>query len=137
MRFPDATTRDAVRSAAFNLAGSNAGMRLEIPDNLRASLRALESVSYKWKKRHPGLKRNVKFDDEVMDLVLDIKIDDNATWRKIRPEQAMAVKLSLPSQDDEAEMDSNELHSMMAGNGTTPGPSSSATGANATPQGGS
>ena len=41
VRFPDDTTRDAVRSSAFNLAGSNPGMRLEILDNLRPSLRAL------------------------------------------------------------------------------------------------
>ena len=127
IRFPDATTRDAVRSAAFNLAGSSAGMRLEIPDNLRPSLRALESVSYNLKKAHPGLKRNVKFDDEVMDLVLDIKLDDSSQWRKIRPQQAMTVKLSLPGKNDDSEVDSNELHGMMSG--------SVASGANATPQG--
>ena len=40
--FPDVDLRDAVRAAAYNLAGaSNAGIRLEIPEFLRQSLRAL------------------------------------------------------------------------------------------------
>ena len=130
VRFPTATHRDAVRSAAFNLAGSQAGMRLEIPDYLRPSLRALESVSYTLKKKYPSLKRNVKFDDEVLDLVLDIKLEESGSWRKIRPEQAMAVKLSLPGVVDDAEVDSNELQSLMSGSGA-----SSVSGANATPCG--
>ena len=108
-------------------------MRLEIPDNLRPSLRALESVSFTLKKKHPGLKRNVKFDDEVLDLVLDINLEENGPWRKIRPERAMVVKLSLLGPDDDAEVDSAELQSMMSvGSGNTSG---AATGANATPQG--
>ena len=42
--FPDLDIRDAVRAAAYNLAGaSSAGIRLEIPESLRQSLRA---VSY-------------------------------------------------------------------------------------------
>ena len=76
--FPDIETRDLVRSAARNLAGKPShGMRLEIPEHLRPSLRNLESVSYDLKKRNPNLKRNKKFDDAVMDLVLDIKLNDS------------------------------------------------------------
>ena len=53
VRFPDVAMRDAVRSAAFNLAGRRAGIRLEIPDTLRPSLKALESAAYQLKQVHP------------------------------------------------------------------------------------
>ena len=90
--FLDVDTRDAVRSEASNLAGqSEAGIRLEIPDYLRPSLRSLESVSYHMKKAHPGMKRNVRFDDEALDLVLDVKLGENHPWKRIRPSQAQAV----------------------------------------------
>ena len=73
--FPDVETRDAVRSAAPKLAGKkDKGMRLEIPESLRPSLRALESMSYLLKQANPTLKRNIKYDDEVLDLVMDIKL---------------------------------------------------------------
>ena len=79
VRFADVETRDTVRSAAHNLAGmSDTGMRLEIPEHLRQSLRALEKVSFNLKKKNPSMKWNVKFDDGVMDLVLDVKLDDDA-----------------------------------------------------------
>ena len=75
IKFPDVETRDAVRSAAPKLAGrKDLGMRLEIPESLRPSLRALESVSYLMKKNNPALKRNVKFDDETLDLVMDLSL---------------------------------------------------------------
>ena len=88
--FPDLDIRDAVRSAAYNLAGaSNAGIRLKIPESLRQSLRALESIAYMLKQKHPGLKRNVKFDDAAMNLVMDIKLDATWQWKKMRPDQAL------------------------------------------------
>ena len=76
-------------------------------------------MSYNLKKIHPGLKRNVKFDDEVLDLVLDIKLDDSAQWRKIRPEQAMTVNVSLPGKEDDVEVDSHELLGMMSGSNSS------------------
>ena len=54
--FPNVSMRDAARSAAFNLAGKKAGIRLEIPDTLRPSLRALESLAYNLKKSNPEMK---------------------------------------------------------------------------------
>ena len=44
---PGRETRDTVRSTARNLAGKpTMGMRLEVPEHLRPSLRNLEGVSY-------------------------------------------------------------------------------------------
>ena len=131
MRFPDVGTRDMVRSSAFNLADKNAGIRLEIPDTLRPSLRALESLAYNLRKANPEMKRNVKFDDEFMDLVMDVKLNENATWRKIRPGRALAVKIARRDSVEENEMTADELQSSMQGSG---GP---ATGVNAFPQGSS
>ena len=70
--FADQEVRDAVKRAAKELAGdTEAGMRLELPRRLQPSLKALESVSYALKQRNKEMKRNIKFDDEAMDLVLD------------------------------------------------------------------
>ena len=72
--FPEVETRDAVRAATPRLAGkTNMGMRLEIPESLRPSLRALESMSYFLKQTNRSLKRNIKYDNEVMDLIMDVK----------------------------------------------------------------
>ena len=70
--FSSTDVRDVVRGAARELAGhDDAGIRLEIPSFLQPSLKALEAVSYNLKKKNPDIKRNIKFDDGEMDLVLD------------------------------------------------------------------
>ena len=136
VRFPDVATRDAVRSAAFHLAGKQAGIRLEIPDMLRPSLRALENAAFNLKKTNPGMKRNVKFDDAVLDLVMDVKLHDNAPWRKIRPAQALAAKMPAPQLGvDTEEMGADELQSCYAAASASSSSGNPATGANATPQG--
>ena len=107
---------NAVRSAAFNLAGKKAGIRLEFPDTFRPSLRALELVAYNLKKSNPSMKWNVKFDDKKLDLVMDIKLSESSTWKKIRPGQAMAAReLGGPPDDGEEEMAAHELQSFMGG----------------------
>ena len=63
---------DTVRRVAKELAGEkDAGIRLEIPRYLQSSLKSLEAVSFALKKKNPEMKRNIKFDDDYMDLVLD------------------------------------------------------------------
>ena len=130
--FPDVETRDHVRSSARNLAGKTSmGIRLEIPEHLRPSLRSLESISFDLKKRVPGMKRNIKFDDAVMDLVLDVKLGDDKPWQKIRPENARAVAVRRGPRLDDAghqeELDPLALETVL---GAGPG-----TGSNATPVG--
>ena len=79
------------------------------------------------------MKRNVKFDDEVQDLVMDIKLDDDSTWRKIRPAQAQAARVTSGAADEGEEMRADELQTFMSsGRSSSRGP---ATGANACPQG--
>ena len=89
---------------------------------------------YNLKQAHPGMKRNLKFDDEVMDLVLDVKMEGEDTWKKIRPGRTMEVKRTLPARSDAPELDPGEISSMLSGGSSSGG---HATGANATPQGSS
>ena len=89
VEFPTVDIRDAVRGAAYNLAGiAGSGIRLEIPHHLMANFKALNSASYRLKKSFKECKRNIKFDDETSDLVLDFKTGEESGWKKIRPAQA-------------------------------------------------
>ena len=73
------------------LAGKDeAGMRLQIPDHLQKTFRALMNLSYKLKKKHPTLKRSVKFDEDSLDMFIDIQTKPDTTWRRIDPGQALA-----------------------------------------------
>ena len=114
--FPDVETRDAVRASAPNLAGKKMGMRLEIPEYLRPSLRALESMSYLMKQSNPQLKRNIKFDDERMDLVMDVRLAPEKPWQKIRPDQALEAKKgrAAPSREQTTELDSTALRTLLS-----------------------
>ena len=57
-------------------------------------------------------KRNIKFDDERMDLVLDFCInpaDPSKSWKKIRPDQAAIVKSKIAGQQGSEEMSGEEV----------------------------
>ena len=77
MIFENRADRDQVRAGAPALAQyrEDAGMRLHIPDHLQRQFRALMNLSFDLKKRHPELKRNVKFDDDTLGLFLDIQLN--------------------------------------------------------------
>ena len=108
--------RDAVRRAAKELGGDReAGIRLEVPFSLQSSLKALEAVSYNLKKKNPRIKRNVKFDDAEMDLVLDFNIDPDAgEWKRVSATQAKLMKQKITSTNGQSALLSNdELGSML------------------------
>ena len=88
--FESKQVRDAVKAAAPNLANhrEDAGMRLHIPDHLQKDFHALMNLSFDLKKRHPGLKRNIKFDEEDNGLFMDLKLEEGADWKTIKPAQA-------------------------------------------------
>ena len=93
--FATTDVRDAVRRAAKNLAGApDTGIRLEIPNALQSSLKALEAVSYELRQKHPGIKRSIKFDDDQMDLVLDFNIrpEDGGEWKRVTAVQGKVMK---------------------------------------------
>ena len=81
------------------MSGStDAGIRLEIPYFLQPSLKALESVSFNLKQKNGKIKRSIKFDDDVQDLVLDFNNDpdNNGVWRRVTADQAKKMKAKLP-----------------------------------------
>ena len=81
---------DAVKSAARNLAGKGPefGVRLELPNHLKTAMKVLQSMSYDIKKKCPSAKRNVLYDDEVLDLALDFSLGEGKPWRRMTAAQA-------------------------------------------------
>ena len=112
VQFQTIEARDIVRGAASNLAGCGpeVGIRLELPNHLKTNMKALQQVSYEIKQKHPTSRRNVLFDDDVMDLALDICLGEGQQWRRITPAQAkekMKKKKAAGGRStvDEAELD--------------------------------
>ena len=100
VEFPSIELRDAVRGSAYNLAGqSDAGIRLEIPNHLMNNFRALNQAGFKLKQKYPGCRRNVKFDDEAGDLIMEFKTNEGASWKRLRPEQAKRMDLAEKTED--------------------------------------
>ena len=93
VEFPTIAIRDAVRGSAYNLAGqTGVGIRLEIPNHLMNNFRALNQAGYRLKQRYPLCRRNVKFDDEVCNLIMDFRTTVDGTWSRLRPEQARQLE---------------------------------------------
>ena len=90
VRFATVEARDIVRGSAPNLAGNGpeVGVGLEIPNNLRSAMKALQSLSFELKQKHPGARRNVLFDDDVLRLVLDFSLGEGKPWRRVTADQA-------------------------------------------------
>ena len=91
--FESKQIRDTIKANAPNLANHRdaAGMRLQVPDHLQRDFQALMNLSFDLKKRHPTLKRNIKFDEEDQGLFMDIKLAENGEWKKVKPLQALAA----------------------------------------------
>ena len=92
--FSSVEARDIVQAAAVNLGahGPEIGVRLEIPNHLKKSMRVLQNASYALKQKHLAAKRNVLFDDEALDLRLDFCLEDGSPWRRMTPKQAIAAE---------------------------------------------
>ena len=88
--FATREARDKVKAAGYNLAGQNdAGLRIHVPGFLMDSYNALQSLGYHMKQKEPEVRRSVKFDDAIYDLVMDIKIGDS--WKRITAEQGREI----------------------------------------------
>ena len=100
--FEDKRIRDAVKAQAYKLgnSGDEIGMRLHLPDHLQKSFRALMGLSFDMKKKFPGLRRSVKFNEDTMDLYMDIQTSNEADWRRIEAEQAVKAAARRPGRGD-------------------------------------
>ena len=96
--FCSTDVRDAVKSAARNLAGkgNEYDVRLELRNHLKSSMKALQSVSYDIKSKYPDARRNVLFDDETLDIVLDFSLGKDQEWKRLTSVQAKSRKKKSP-----------------------------------------
>ena len=88
--FESKQIRDAVQAQAPNLANfrEEACMRIHLPDHLKKDFRALMFMSYHLKKKHTALKRNIKFDEDELNLFMDLQLKKDGPWSRVRPDQA-------------------------------------------------
>ena len=96
VRFRDVKKRDLTVVNSVNLSGRvdksgkpTAGLRLEIPPELRDTFRLLSRFGTRLRARHgEGTKRHVKFDDYEGSLYANIKLPGDTTWTRVSPEMA-------------------------------------------------
>ena len=83
--FDTVRLRDEVKSFAKNLAGTDraVGIQMEAPDHLRSHYQSFQKLGYNIKLKHPTLRRNVRFDDVNMALVMDVKLTESSDWKTI------------------------------------------------------
>ena len=86
--FETKETRDLVKAASRHLAGlgNSVGLRPHFPGFLVDTFRMFESIGYYLRSGDQNIRRAVKFDDGVMDLVMDVKLGEE--WKRIRPAEA-------------------------------------------------
>ena len=91
-----------------------------------ANFKALSTASYKLSSKYNKCKRNIKYDDEVNDLVLDFKLDATSPWKRLRAKGArelireeggsaeevstadMSEILNAPDEEEEQDLSSDE-----------------------------
>ena len=71
------------------------------------------NLSYDLKKKHAGLRRNVKFDEQDRGLFMDLKLSEDSDWRRIKPAQAEAAGRRRKRNNDTKGMDEEELMSLL------------------------
>ena len=110
VEFPSVEIRDVVRSAAFNLADQpDAGIRLEIAPHLMSDFKALSNASYRLRQKFPGCRRNIKYDDECCNLVLDFRTNETTQWRTLRADEARKMATEAGRVDNISASDMSEL----------------------------
>ena len=112
--FESKEIRDRIKAQGPQLAGCDAGMRLQIPDNLQKDFKALMAVAYDLKQVHKNLRRNVKFDEENLGLYMDIQTEREEDWKRIRPHQAhKAAKTRKSNRNGPADLGDDEIESLL------------------------
>ena len=105
--------RDDVRSFARNLERKGRGVSLEVPDHLWPSFRVLQEVGYELKQKNSQLKRNILFDDEAMDLKMDISTGQDE-WKTVLPAGAReSLRKLRPKRSGRSRVSTEELDSML------------------------
>lgn len=92
----DKKSRDLLMVSSVNLADRvdaagrpTAGTRIEVPDELKDTLRLLNRFGARLRSRHgPGTKRHVKFDEFAGSLFCNVKLPGDESWTRVTPQMA-------------------------------------------------
>ena len=135
--FDSAATRDLVFSHAKNLAKiappakrESLGLRLDYPAHLGSDYRALDAYGAQLRaKCEKGFRRNIRFNDDEQNLVMDINFPNQTKWIRVSAKMAKEERV-LTTVDDEEE--ARKLIKLGLDSQTGP---SALTGANSVPVG--
>ena len=107
--------RDMVKSAANKLGplGNQAGIRIVVPGFLMTNFKALENLGYQMKASKGEVRRVIKFDNEIMDLMMDVRF--KGVWKRVRPESAKNTSAQLDNSGPET-MTVSRITEFFAGN---------------------
>ena len=85
--------RDEVKSMSKNLSGRDrkTGVQIEPPDHLRGQYQAFQRLAFQLKRKHPSLRRNVKFYDPETCLTMDIKVSSDSEWKAVSYDHAREI----------------------------------------------
>ena len=93
VRFSSVRLRDEIKSLTQNLDGTDrlTGVQIEPPDFLRTQYQTFQRHAFQLKKKHPSLKRSVRFDDDNFCLTMNILTSRGEQWRTIEFKDARAA----------------------------------------------
>ena len=112
--FESKEVRDQVKSHGKNLASANgAGMNIHVPGYLLDNLHALNAVGFSIKEKHKNVRRAVKFDDQRMDLYMDIFI--GGEWKRVTASEAREVAADIPAKKGGLKLSKSDLSSLVRG----------------------
>ena len=92
-RFSSVRLRDEIKALTRNLDGTDrlTGVQIEPPDFLRTQYQTFQRLAFQLKKKHPSLKRSVRFDDAGFCLTMNILTSRGAEWKTIDYEDAQST----------------------------------------------
>ena len=113
--FESKHARDAVKAQRPNLANyrEEAGMRLHVPDHLQKDFQSLMSLAFDLKKTSQDLHRNVKFDEDALNIFMDVQTAKDGGWKKIRLEQARRAIASRPRSGEPDDIDDDKIRLLL------------------------
>ena len=118
VRFSSVRLRDEIKSLTRNLDGTDklTGVQIEPPDFLRTQYQTFQRLAYQMKKKHPSLKRSIRFSDNDQCLTMSILTARGADWRTIDFADAKATMKKTRDRTDS--LSRQELEELVDVDGT-------------------
>ena len=118
VRFSSVRLRDEIKALTRNLDGTDklTGVQIEPPDFLRTQYQTFQRLAYQMKKKHPSLKRSIRFSDNDFSLTMSVLTARGSEWKTIEFPDAKATMKKTRSRVDS--MSREELEEMVDLDGT-------------------